>query len=182
MVFKKIWYLLLWCRKKKAVFFSGLTLEVRAFTLFSAFIYWLELMICPPSRKSRRIIPILKDTLCTSLFWLKAAIWTLSSMGNLHVPLHGLLFWLWLIVVTPGLITASDTAQYQQSCYTKNGKPLSQLHTQSPFILHPCFSMHHSLFNKIILLNAWPWAIRRKFHFLNERFYSENLNGKLQLL
>lgn len=68
--------------------------------------------------------------------------------------------------------------------YVKNGKPLSQLHTvpsQSPRILHPCFSMCHNLFNEIIL-NAWPWAIRSKFHFLNERFYSENLNGKLQLL
>ena len=55
--------------------------------------------------------PILKDTQCTSLYPLKAVIWNLSSMGNSHVPVHRPLFWFWLIVMTPCVITGSDTMQ-----------------------------------------------------------------------
>lgn len=46
----------------KFVFSSGLTLEGQAFSLvnINAMMQWSEIMVCPSSRKSRRILPILE--------------------------------------------------------------------------------------------------------------------------
>lgn len=59
MVLKLVWGLVLSCCKRKAVYFSGPTLEVQAFSSVSDTIQRSELMVCPSSRKSRRITTFL---------------------------------------------------------------------------------------------------------------------------
>ena len=60
-VFKLVWGLALSCCKRKVFFFSGLPLEIRAFSLVSVVMERSELMVFPGSRKFRRITPFLSQ-------------------------------------------------------------------------------------------------------------------------
>jgi len=60
MVFKQVRCLMLSCCKRKFVFFSGLKLEVRAFSLVSTIMQWSELRVFLGFRKSGRVFPIPK--------------------------------------------------------------------------------------------------------------------------
>lgn len=55
-------------------------------------------MVCPVSRKFRRMTPFLSQKIMY-IYLLRAAYWTFSLMGYL-LPLRGLMFWLCLIVQT----------------------------------------------------------------------------------
>jgi len=73
--FKWVWGLeFLCCKRREAIFFSGLTLGLQAFSLVIITVLWSELMLCSGSRKSSRIPPFLsqkKD--CASLYSLRTA-------------------------------------------------------------------------------------------------------------
>ena len=66
-VFKLALGLVLLCCRRKTVFFSGLTLEIRAFNLVTIMVLRLELIICPGSPVSY------PKKRCTSLYLLRAA-------------------------------------------------------------------------------------------------------------
>jgi len=107
MIFKWVSGLVLLRCKRKIVFFSGLSLEAQDFRL----VLWSVLMVCPGSRKSKRITPFLTQKTVHITLYTDGCILNLFLHEEFMSPPHGLLVWLWLIVVTPCLITSNDVIQ-----------------------------------------------------------------------
>ena len=107
-VFKLVWGLALSCCKRKVVFFSGLALEIQAFSLASR---CSGQIFCLGSRKSRRITPFLSQ---------KTVHITLSTEGSIFNSFFDGEFTCRQsmdchlysgLVVTPHLITGDDVIQ-----------------------------------------------------------------------
>jgi hypothetical protein len=79
-------------------------------------------MVCPGSRKSRRITRSLSQIQCTSLYPLRAASWTFSSMGNSHVAIP------WTAILTSA--RSGDTTSSHRWWYGQ-GNCHIQIHTGS---------------------------------------------------
>ena len=99
-VFKLIWNVELSCCKRKVVFFSGWTLEVRAFSLVSTAMQRSELMVCPDSRKFGRITPFLSQKAVHITLPTEGCNLNFFFDGEFTCHHSGLPFSLWLIVVT----------------------------------------------------------------------------------
>ena len=84
-VFKQVRGMVLSCCKRKAVFFSGLILEIRAISLVSVTVQWSELMASPGFKKSRRITPFLFQKPVYITLLSKGFIWNFFIGCGIHV-------------------------------------------------------------------------------------------------
>jgi len=116
MVFKLVWGLALLCCKRKVFIFSGLTLEVWAFSLVSTATKRSELMVCPGSGKLWRItaFPSEREHISFNLNLFECFVW----WGVHTSPCHGLLFWLWLVVMIPQVQSSSALYGFSRSWQT----------------------------------------------------------------
>lgn len=74
--------------------------------------YRLELMVCPSSIKSRRIIPFLSQKTVDITLPAEDCVSNIFFSEKFTFPLHNrLMFWLWLILVTPHLVTSNYMIQ-----------------------------------------------------------------------
>lgn len=84
-------------------------LEVWSFSLVSVMKQWSELMVCSVNPQGSPLSYPKRQR--TSLYSPRDVSWTISLRGISHVPLHGLLFWLQLMAVTPHLATGNNVIQ-----------------------------------------------------------------------
>lgn len=96
------------CCKRRVVFLSHLAMEVWAFSLVNISV----LMVCPSFWNSRRTtpFPITNDNVHLFICWgLYIQLFFSEEFTFLH--LHGLSYWLQIVVVTQHLITGKDVIQ-----------------------------------------------------------------------
>ena len=104
-MFKLVWGLMLPCCKGKAVFFSVLMLEIWTFGLVSE-------LICLGSRKSKRTTSFLPQNTRHITLPAEGCVLNFIFDGGIHVlPVQELPSLLWLVVVTPCLVTSNDVIQ-----------------------------------------------------------------------
>ena len=119
MIFQLVWSLLLSPCKRKIDFFSSLTLELQAIISVNILVWWSELMVSPDSRNSWRITPFLSQKSVYTTLVTKGCLELFFQLRIHMLPLHRLLFWLWLTVLTP-LIISNDASPSALYCFNRS--------------------------------------------------------------
>ena len=161
MVFKVVQGPAFQYHKKKVVFFSDLTPEAQAFGLvISCDAIRVGLSWFQEIQKDHPP-PIPKDSAHDLTCWglaLELLWWWIHTLRH-----YGLLFWLWLIVVTPHLITGNDAIQ-ETVTFSLVLVQLVRPHLHMVFFLFPCehlcdpLCVNFVMFKPIFSFIQVPWS------------------------